>query len=76
MPITTIYIIELVGEKRVARLGDQRFDRGQMLAKIKARTLQGIDTEEEWAAYCLLERRIAEDRWAVASTRSKKESES
>lgn len=66
MPISTIYEIELIGEKWIARLGDERFDRAQILAKIKSKTQRGIDAEEEWAAYALLERRAAEDRWRSA----------
>lgn len=66
MPITTIYEIELMGEKWVAKLGDEYLDRGQILAKIKSKTQRGIDAEEEWAAYALLEKCAAEDRWRKA----------
>lgn len=66
MPLTTIYEIEFVGEKWVARLGDERLDRSQILAKIKAMAQQGIETDEEWAAYALIERRTADDRWRKA----------
>lgn len=63
MPVTTIYAIEFVGSKWVARMGEAIFDRNQMLARIKAKTLKGLDVEEEWAAFCILERHAAEQRW-------------
>ena len=66
MPISTIYEIELIGEKWMARLGDEYLDRAQMLARIKSKIKQGVDAEEEWAAYAILERRAAEDRWRNA----------
>lgn len=63
MPISTIYQIELMGDKWVARLGDEYLDRTQILARIKSKWQQDIDAEEEWAAYVILERRVAEGRW-------------
>jgi hypothetical protein len=69
MPITTIYEVFFNGNKWVANLGDQYFDRAQMMAKIKSKIGLGLEVEEEWAALALIERRTTEARWKTAQNK-------